>query len=271
MFIGNMGTRSILKNLPKIKNQEIAMFFPWSGDKRLRNPQLTHIINGPGLLRPQVEEIVDYIIENIKHRKISIFHADDAFSTTAADHLRQKLQTEHIIPRSIVSYNRYTLDIMRHADTLIDTDPKIVICVSTSMPTVRLINRFFERGHYTTLFFGVDSTLFVGKILKAKGAQFYYAAAVPNPEKDTSLIAQEYRKNLKKFFKHETPNILSFTYYICAKIIVEALRKAGGIITKEQIIQTIEAMKNYNLAGFMVNFNPENRHAFGSNISIIKG
>jgi ABC-type branched-subunit amino acid transport system substrate-binding protein len=80
MFIGNMGTRSILKVLPLIKSKKIAIFFPWSGDKILRDPSLTHIINGPGLLHPQLNAIVHYIKKNIKLDKIAIFHAEYAYN-----------------------------------------------------------------------------------------------------------------------------------------------------------------------------------------------
>jgi len=270
MFLGNMGTRSILKVLPQIQSKEIAMFFPWAGNDQFRNPELTNIINGPGLLQAQLEQLVTHIVDNIRHKKIAIFHADDSFSSGAAKDLKKELEKHMIKPTITASYNRYTLDITKQADKIINTDPKIVICISTSMPAVRLIDRFFEMGHYATSFFGIDSTLFAGNMLKTKGADFYYTSAVPSIKDDTK-IAQEYREDIKKIMPKEVPNVLSFMYYISAAIIVDALKKIDGPITQEKIIEHIQAMQKYNLNGFTVNFNDQNRHAFGEEISIIKG
>lgn len=271
MFIGNMGTRSILKILPLIKSKKIAIFFPWSGDEAFRNPELTNIINGPGLLKPQLTVLVNYIKKNINIEQIAIFHADDSLSTAASKDLIEELKQHNIAPKAVATYNRFTLDIATPANTLIATDPKIVICISTSMPTVKLINQFFVTGHYGTTFFGIDSTLFVGTIAHARGVDFYYSSSVPDPQTNTIQLAKQYRKDLKKYFPHEIPNILSFSYYTSAAIVFNAIQNIQGIITKEKIIEVIEKMNNYSIDGFNVTFNAKNRHAFGQDVSIIKG
>ncbi|QQR49214.1 ABC transporter substrate-binding protein [bacterium] len=271
MFLGSMGMRSILKLLPQIEARDIALFFPWGSDELLRNQNLSSVINGPGLLEPQIKALVDHIVNNLKQKKIAIFYADDDFSTSAKDDLVALLNKNGLTAVSTSSYNRFTMNIVAAANQLIKSDPKVVICLATSMPTVRLINHFFECGHYATKFFGIDSTLFVGNILRSKGVDFYYTSAIPDPVTSQIRIAQQYREDLKKYLPNETPNILSFTYYLSAAIIVEALKKIDGPVTKEKIISQIETMHDYNCGGFIVNFDPTTRHAYGSTITLIKG
>jgi len=271
MFIGNMGTRNILTLLPLIKAEKIALFFPWSGDEELRDPKLTNIINGPGLLKPQLAAIVDYIETNLKLHKIAIFNADDDFSVTAANDLVKILAARNIEVTTTASYNRFTLDITTPANTLLATDPKIVICLATSMPTVKLINLFFTKGQYGATFFGIDSTLFTGKLCQDRGADFYYSSAVPNPLTSATPLAKQYITDLKKYFPEEIPNILSFSYYLSTAIIINAMQSVEGSITKEKIIKAIENMKQYDIEGFTITFDATNRHAFGQKISIIKG
>lgn len=271
MFLGNMGSRSIVKLLPQIEAHDIALFFPWGGDEQLRSQKLSSMINGPGLLEPQIKTLVDHIVNNVKQKKIAVFYADDDFSVGAKDDLVAQLSRHGITPVALTSYNRFTMDIVAAADPLIQTDPKLVICIATSMPTVRLIKHFFERGHYATTFFGIDSTLFVGNILQSKGIDFYYTSATPDPVASQLSIARQYREDLKQYMPTETPNILSFTYYLSAAIIVDALKKLDGQLTKENIINQIENMQNYNLGGFMVNFDASTRHAYGNQITLIKG
>jgi len=269
MFIGNMGTRSLLSILPLIEQKKIALFFPWGGDEKLRNPQLSHIINGLGLLRPQLELLVKHIAESLKLSQVAIFHADDAFSTNGAQELTTLFKNYNIVPDAESAYNRLTFDIDTPAQKLLNSDPRVVICLASSMPTVKLINNFFRHGHFGTLFYGIDSTLFVSDILKNHGVPFSYTSSVPNPATSTMPIAQQYRQDLKEFFPDEDCNVMSFAYYISANIIVEALKRSNSHITKENILKNIEMMTNTNLGGFPVRFNQNNRHAFGSNITLI--
>ena len=278
MFLGNMGTRSLLRVLPLIELGKIAMLFPWGGDEQLRAPGLSYIINGPSLIEPQIDALTEYIVKNLRLKKIALFHSDGGFSIANAQTAKKTLGKYNITPTIEISYNRFTMNIMNvdkfkdsPADAVFDADPKVVMCLATSMPSAKLIGRFFEYGFYGTLFFGIDSTLFVGDILKAKGAKFYYTSAVPDPKDPKLLIVKEYQEALKKFFPKETFNVLSLSYYISAKIIVQALKKISGKITKEKLLAEIEKMKNFDLEGFTVKFNPQNRHAFGEDISIIKG
>ncbi len=271
MFIGNMGTDNVLALTPFLKRDEIALFFPWGGDNRLSDPSLTSIINGPGLMEPQLAKLADYVVRVLGHKRVVIFYADDSFSTSAAEQLERKLESKGVKALATVSYNRFTLGAFNGFDKLLAVEPRAVLCIGTSTPVSKLINYFFERGHYATHFLGIDSTLFVGNKLTGKGAAFYYTAAVPDPKTSKMLLAQQYLHDITRYCPHETPNVLSFTYYISAAILVEALKNLEGPITQRAIIQYIESMHEYDLNGFFVNFNAETRHAYGSDVKVIKG
>ena len=163
------------------------------------------------------------------------------------------------------------MDIKTPAKKLLKPDPKVVICMATSTPTTKLINTFFEHGHFGTTFIGIDSTMLVGEKLKRKGVDFLYASQMPNPKTSKLKIVQEYRNDTKKYFPNDPLNILSLSYYIYAAIIEKAIQKTTGQVTKEKIIQQIEQMKQYNLDGFIVNFDPNTRLACNRKIEILKG
>jgi ABC-type branched-subunit amino acid transport system substrate-binding protein len=270
MFLGNMGTRSVFKVLPLIEKKEIAILFPWGGDKRLRKPHLTNLVNGLGLMAPQLDKIIEYIFEDLRLKKIAIFYDDSAFGKTNKNEIITQLKSKGVTPVATASYNRFTMDIETPAKKLIKTDPKVVICLATSMPTVKLINSFLERGHYGTKFIGIDSTMFVGDILKRKGIDFAYSSPMPHPKKSNLPIVKQFREDLSKYFPADTPNVLSLSYYIHAAIICEALKKIQGPITKEKLLVNVENMKNYNLGGFIVSMDPNTRHAYPHKISILR-
>jgi ABC-type branched-subunit amino acid transport system substrate-binding protein len=272
MFFGNMGTRSIFRLLPLVENKKIALLFPWGGADELRQPKFSHLINGLGFVKPQIEAIVNHILENLRIRtKIAVFHDDSSFGIANKKLLNEALGQFATSPAAIASYNRFTMDVASPTKDLIKSDPKVVVCLSTSMPAVKLIDKFLEGGHYGTKFIGIDSTMFVGKILKRRGIPFSYTSPMPDPEKSNLPIVKQFRQDMKKYAPKDPINILSLAYYIHAAIIEEALKKIVGQITKEKLIAEIESMKNYNIGGFTVDFDKQSRHAYPHNISILTG
>lgn len=268
-FMGNMGTRSLLNLLPMLKNQTIALLFPWGGSKELQDPTLSTIINGPGLLEPQLLALIDYAKKNLKINKVAIFHADDSFSQNAARLLANKLKEEQFTTLGRAEYNRFTMDIMPAAESLINLDPKLVFCISTSIPAVKLINQFFVKGHFGTIFLGIDSTTFVNHIISPKGITFYSSSCVPSPFSNI-LIAQKYRQHLEELMHDKTFNTLSFTYYLAATIVARALQTTSETASPVEVVKAIEAMKPATIDGITVSFNPENRHIFGQTAYIIQ-
>lgn len=271
MFIGNMGTKNILALLPMLKNDEIALFFPWSGDARLRDASLKSLINGPGFMEPQLRKLVDYAVKDLGLKRVAIFHGDDSFSIDAAQSCAADLRSQHLNPLAVVSYNRTTLDVLDGANKLLAVDPRAIICIGTSVPVVKLINQFFEHGHYATTFLGIDSTLFVGEKLRGKGVPFYYTAAVPDPKTSNMLLVKQYLHDIARYCPQETPNVLSFTYYVSAAMLVQAIKNIEGGITHEAIMHYLESMHDYDLEGFTVTFDPVTRYLYGTDVSLIKG
>ena len=271
IFLGNMGTRSTLKLLSMIESKKIAVLFPWGGSDELRKPNLKYLVNGLGLIEPQISALTNYAIKALRLKKIAIFHEDSSFGKANTQMTIEELKKHEVAPVAIAAYNRFTMDIETPALKLIESDPKIVICLATSTPTVKLINKFYEKGHFGTKFIGIDSTMFVGDVLRRKGASFHYASPMPDPKESILPIVKLYQADMQKFFPNDPLNILSLSYYIHATIIIEALKKIEGPITKEKLLNQIENMKNISLNGFNIDFNPETRHAYKHNISILKG
>lgn len=269
LFVGIMGTSGVLKVLPLIQNRAIAVLFPWGTNERLQDAKLTNIINASGLLAPQIDLLVKKIVQERLLTRIAVFHADDAFSTQAASYCAQALTQAGNKPLALASYNRHTLDLQPAISMLCNVDPRVVICISASMPTARLVNRLFARGHYGVAFYGIDSTFLVPHIMRAAGVPFSYTAVTPSPQDQALPLACQYREDLAKSFPEELPSSLSFAYYICGRLLVEAINQAAST-EKQSIIRQFESMKPFTLEGFTVSFNPSNRYLFGTHTWLLE-
>lgn len=269
MFIGIMGTRGLLAMMPLIKDKKIAVFFPWGGHPSFRDPALTNIINGPGLLEPQLDALNKYVTNTLKLNKFALFYADDDFSTDGATYLKKTLEKNNLTVVAAQAYDRFTMDIYNPTLNLIKENPRVVISIATSLPTAKMIDQFFVSGAFGTHFLGTESTFLVADLLRDKGVTFKFSSPVPNPKIDTLVLTQEYKNAMNSYFPSDDVTTLSFTYYICAAMIGEALRKISGAITTQEIIKQLESMKNIDLKGFPINFDATNRYAFGKQVWII--
>ena len=104
-------------------------------DEELRKSNLTHLVSGLGLIKPQIDALAAYAIDDLRLTKIAIFHDDGSFGIENKNMLVEQLARYKIRPVEIASYNRFTMDIETPSRALIAADPKIVICLATSMPT----------------------------------------------------------------------------------------------------------------------------------------
>lgn len=267
IFIGCMGRRSITSLLPEIKNGDISMLFPWSGEVSKEQHQITNLINGPGFLEPQLTTLASYACDAMKMKKIAILHADDTFSTRNAAALKSAFIKHGASSVAMESYNRKTLQFNKPCQALAATEPKAVACVGTSMAMVKLVKSFFTGGQYSTMFLGIDSTCMAREIVKDLGAAIQYTAAVPNPKTSDLPIAKEFVAALAAYDKNAIPNVLSFTYYISTKLLLEGLAKTTS---RPTLMKHFEDLTQHDIGGFTVNFDRTNRQLFGQKSYLIK-
>ena len=100
------------------------------------------------------------------------------------------------------------------------------------------------------------------KSMHDKGLHFVFGSPLPNPETSDLPIAKEFRQACQK--NELQPVFFTFEGYLNARILVEILKKIEGPITKENIIQTTESLKNFDLGGIVLNFNSATRSLFSS-------
>ena len=103
---------------------------------------------------------------------------------------------------------------------------------------------------------GKDVAAGLAKELGRQGAGFIVATVVPPPSKRSLPIVQEYQVAIEKHLGKKDLSFTSLESYIAAKVTVEAIRRAGPRLTRENFMQAIEGMKSYDTGDFPVSFSP---------------
>ncbi len=82
-------------------------------------------------------------------------------------------------------------------------------------------------------------------------------AAVPNPRTSQLEIVKEYRKDMDKYgYDYD---VFSLEGYIGTSILIDAIKKIKGPVTREKIMQQLEGLKDYKFKGLTLTFDPKHR------------
>jgi ABC-type branched-subunit amino acid transport system substrate-binding protein len=81
---------------------------------------------------------------------------------------------------------------------------------------------------------------------------------VPPPTQRILLPATEqYSRLLSQYYPQDRPNFVSFEGFINARVLIEALRRAGRDISREGFIRALESIKEHYVGiGAVINFGP---------------
>jgi ABC-type branched-subunit amino acid transport system substrate-binding protein len=95
------------------------------------------------------------------------------------------------------------------------------------------------------------------------------------PPWETTLIpaAEEYKTLLARYFPDDQPNFVGFEGFVNAKVLVQALRRAGRDLTREKFIEAFEQMDLYSPGiGANINFGKDNHQGLDQvYLTLVKG
>jgi ABC-type branched-subunit amino acid transport system substrate-binding protein len=100
----------------------------------------------------------------------------------------------------------------------------------------------------------------LAKELGGEGTGVIVATVVPPPSKRSLPIVQEYQLAIEKHLGKKELSFTSLESFIGAKVMVEALRRAGPKPTREAFMRELDNMKAYDVGGYIVGFGPNNHN-----------
>jgi ABC-type branched-subunit amino acid transport system substrate-binding protein len=152
-------------------------------------------------------------------------------------------------------------------------NPDLFVFFTFPTPTMNFMRQMKEKIHNKVII--SDASIvsdFFADFIRKKVKRYIIGSSVPDPKQvklDVPIkeekeplklfIIQNYKKASEK--RGVSIDSAGLIAYISGKILVEILRKVEGVITKEKIIAVAESMKDVDLAGLPISFDPL-RHEF---------
>jgi ABC-type branched-subunit amino acid transport system substrate-binding protein len=273
-MIGNVGTPEGAITVPFCLEKKMLFFapFPGSGVFR-RNPPDRYVFNYRASYAEETAAAINYLVKfhKLKPDQIAAFTQQDAYGDSGYAGVTKAVRTLFGGDGSQVlrvGHKRNTVDVDEAIVQIKAHKPQIKAVVMVSI--YRAAAKFIEktRSSIPGLTYinvsAVESSSLRDELMLlggkyAKGV--IVTQVVPSIDSHSSLVL-EYKAALGKYFAHEAPDLVSLQGYIQARILIEALRRAGRDLDTEKVVDVLDNMRDYDIGlGVLINFSRSDHQA----------
>jgi len=220
------------------------------------HPNNRYMFNVRASYANETEAIVNQLV-SLGFKSIAVFYQNDGFGKSGLEGVLAALRKHNQMPSAVATVERNSADVSGAVQTIARANPQAVIMVTlykASAAFVREMRKAKQNPQFMTLS-PVGADLLVEELgNEARGIGI--SQVMPYPWNDTLPMVREYQKLLGKQGK---PSYYGIEAYAMAKVLVEALRKAGKEPTREKLVAALEGMQNHDLGGYRVSYSPTDR------------
>jgi ABC-type branched-subunit amino acid transport system substrate-binding protein len=258
-LIGNVGTPTAAVALPYALDHKMLFYGAFTGASLLRrDPPDRYVFNYRASYAEETDAVVRYLVKlrRLRPEQIAVFAQQDAYGDAGFDGVAKAMRAlrggdEGMIQR--LNYKRNTVDVDDAIAQLHKS--RIPIKAIVMVATYRAAAKFIEKTRdqypamiYTNVSF-VGSTALADELMLL-GPRFatgvIVTQVVPAVEGHSS-VTLEYKSALATYFPGEAPDYVSLEGYLSARILVEALNRAGPQIDTERVVEALESLHDFDI------------------------
>ena len=158
-------------------------------------------------------------------------------------------------------YDKATGDIHAAVPALIKSHPDAIILVATSKPAAAFVQQFKAAGGISQLY-GLSQIQY-NEVVRMAGATaatgLGLSQVFPSPGDWRLKLVSDFQKDAKAALTDDVPQYALLEGYLSAKVVTEALRRAGPNPTPGRVYAALNNMHKVDLGGFVVDFAEGNR------------
>jgi len=246
-----------LDAMPIVKEKKLAFFAPFTGADAIHK-QNNFVFVMRASYADELVKILDHW-KSLGVTRVTVVNYDDQIGN----------QNFATVARLMEGAGKKAtgVKVKRNADVekaqiqaIIASDPEVVVATTLYGTTSQVIKGLKAAGKP----YNVTSLSFVGpsalaKVAGADAAGVSVAGVVPPPSKTSVPVIKECAEAVRKAGLPEL-NYTNLEACIAAKVLTEAVRKAGKDVTRESLYKAFNGLGTLDVGGYVVNFSPDNRH-----------
>ncbi|MFC1854543.1 ABC transporter substrate-binding protein [Candidatus Dependentiae bacterium] len=260
VFLGILGAESLLSLMPQIKSKQMALFFPAVGNQIFRAEPPQYLVHYRASVRREIEVLTTFVVRAKRRRKIAVFYEANRWGEGAFKEVERALKKHNLFIHSSATYAANTVNILPAARAIAKTRPDAVICIAQARPAYNFIQQAINEGLSNSLFLGIGELAPIqGIIKKSRGVELVLSSVVPDPWRSNLPIAEQFRKDMKKYLPNRKISQFLFEGYMAGSVMVTILKRMKLPMTLGRLLEQFESLKRVNFGGVALDFNSAER------------
>jgi ABC-type branched-subunit amino acid transport system substrate-binding protein len=259
-LFGFVGTPTVKRILPILYDNDIPFFSAFTGASFLRDNKNENFINFRSSYNEEIENIIKYLIDKKSIQRIAVFYQNDDYGEEGYISLLNSLKKKHLNLVAEGSYKRNTLSISHAFNEIKDAKPEVIFMIGAYKTNSLFIKKAKENKNLKdTIFCNIsfaDANSVVKELekLNSDTKNLIFSQVVPS-YRDTNIpVVKEYQTLMQKYYPNEALGFLSLEAFLASKILVNAISRIQGDITREKFIYMIKTTPNNLLEGIDIEF-----------------
>ena len=242
--------------LPLLAPARIALVAPSTGALVLHQPVNPWVFNVRASYQREAERVVRHL-SLLGLERIAVLQVDDSFGNDATTGARKGFEAVNRKPLLVERFNREKPDLAPLVDKVVKADAQAVLFFGSGSVVadgLRQLRVAGSKAQVVTLSNNASAGFIKSLGEHARGTVvsqvFPYERTLSNP------MVKEARELLaaRGGAAELTPAMLEG--FAAAKVLVEGLRRAGKVPTRESLRDALEGMKKVDIGGLEINFSP---------------
>ncbi len=255
--------------IPLLDKDGVPLIAPSTGAMTLHRPVRKHIFNVRATYQREAEKAISHLA-TIGMNRIAVVQVDDSFGDDGVAGAQKGLAAAKLTPVVLEKFNRSKPDFSKIGPDIAKSGAQAVLMIASGAAVVDGIKAIRAAGsgaQVVTL-----SNNASGGFIKSLGenARGVIVSQVFPQSISYGLVKEANDLARAKGLGEASPAMLEG--YAAAKVLVEALRRAGPKPSRERIQVALEGLSKFDIGGLEVNFTPQDHSGLDfADLSIITG
>jgi ABC-type branched-subunit amino acid transport system substrate-binding protein len=252
-LFGTFGTPNNEALIPIAQSAGLPVFMPYTGAPSIRSKTSKGVYNLRASYADEVERLIEHL-NTVGVKKIAIAYQNNAFGKEVLKAANAAMDARKLKPLLAVPVENDATDAAPATEKLLATQPEAVLLALAGKPTIEVIRNITQRRKGMQMYaLSVLATPANLRALGKDGSGVAITQVVPFPANATMPLVREYQQAMVaaglKEFSH-----LSLEGYLNAKLVTEALRRAGPKLTRVALTSAMDSIRGFNMGGLDVTF-----------------
>ena len=256
-LFGFASTTLSLDAMPVVKEKRVPFFAPFTGADAIHK-QNQFVFVTRASYADELTKILEHW-QGFGADRVTVMHYDDEIGNQNYATVEKIMKAAGKQPVG-VKFERNGEVTQAQIAAIVKSDPQVIVSTTLYGTTAKALKMLKAQNHpynMTALSFTGPSQL--AKAAGADGLGVSVSGVVPPPAKHTVPVIKECGDAVKAAGIAEL-NYTNLESCISAKVLVEAMRRAGRDVNRESLYKALNGLGQYDAGGYTVDFEPNVRH-----------